>query len=67
MDVKQAQLERDMLEQRIRDFVADQLESFEQETGISIERVDIDMLEFGVVGEKRRKYIVQGVSCRIAF
>lgn len=67
MDVKQAQLEMDMLEQRIRDFVANQLETFEQETGISIERVDIDMLEFGVVGEKSRKYIIQGVSCKIAF
>jgi len=67
MDVKQAQLERDRLEERIRIFISDQLQMFEQDTGVSVERVDVHIVEFGIIGDNKAKYIVQDVSCKVDF
>ena len=65
MNVKQVIQEKELVETRIRAFVDAELKRFNAETGISIESVYVDILELDVVGDKIRKYIVQGVSCDI--
>lgn len=67
MNIDELQKEVDALESRLQDFISRELDNFSHDTGVCIKRVNVDLYGFGVVGEKREKYILNRVSCEIAF
>ena len=67
MNIDELQNEKERLEERLRDVIGAELEKFTIDTGVYVESVYVQMIRFGVVGEKREKHILSDVSCKIAF
>ena len=67
MDIKDLKKERSKLERELAGKIAVAVKAFRERTGISIERIDVDMLEVTEIGDAQEEYIVGGVSCKIVF
>lgn len=65
MNIDEIQTAKEHLEQRIHEFITRETNNFRDETGLSIESIDLNMIELSIIGEKKKKYILEEVSCRI--
>lgn len=67
MNIDELQNEKDALEKRLQTLISKELDGFSNKTGVSIENVSVYLITVGEYGERREKYILGSVSCKIAF